>query len=302
MGTADDPSGMRIISWDPRIFHYRRFLSEEECDYLRKVATPRLAASGVSDSITGVHKLSKVRTSWGMFFNRAEDEVVKRVEERVAAWTMVPRDNAEGMQVLRYVNGQKYEPHHDYFSHPERDQNGGNRLATVLMYLTDVEEGGETVFPHVPKLPHQTLENGWSNCSLQGLSLKPKKGDATLFWSIRPDGTFDYKSLHGSCPVIKGEKFSATKWIHVAHFAMNGEKPKEVHRVIYAPPPPPVPTWCKDVRSECPVWAESGECQANPGYMIGTKERPGECLVSCSRCDLAPVPKAGRRSLRADKP
>jgi len=38
-----------------------------------------------------------------MFFNRAEDEVVKRVEERVAAWTMVPRDNAEGMQVLRYV-------------------------------------------------------------------------------------------------------------------------------------------------------------------------------------------------------
>jgi hypothetical protein len=35
------------------------------------------------------------------------------------------------------------------------------------MYLTDVEEGGETVFPHVPKLPHQTKENGWSNCSLQ---------------------------------------------------------------------------------------------------------------------------------------
>jgi len=30
MGTADDPSGMRIISWDPRIFHYRRFLSEGE--------------------------------------------------------------------------------------------------------------------------------------------------------------------------------------------------------------------------------------------------------------------------------
>lgn len=38
-----------------------------------------------------------------MFFNRAEDEVVKRVEERVAAWTMLPHGNAEGMQVLRYV-------------------------------------------------------------------------------------------------------------------------------------------------------------------------------------------------------
>jgi hypothetical protein len=54
------------------------------------------------------------------------------------------------------------------------------------MYLTDVEEGGETVFPHVPKLPHQTTANGWSNCSQKGLALRPRKGDATLFWSIRP--------------------------------------------------------------------------------------------------------------------
>lgn len=29
--------------------------------------------------------------------------------------------------------GQKYEPHHDYFSHPKRDENGGNRMATVLV-------------------------------------------------------------------------------------------------------------------------------------------------------------------------
>jgi hypothetical protein len=40
-------------------------------------------------------------------------------------------------------------------------------MATVLIYLTDVIEGGETVFPHVPKAEHQTLEKGWSNCSLQ---------------------------------------------------------------------------------------------------------------------------------------
>jgi hypothetical protein len=44
---------------------------------------------------------------------------------------------------------QKYDPHHDYFSFAARDDNGGNRMATVLMYLTNVEEGGETVFPKV---------------------------------------------------------------------------------------------------------------------------------------------------------
>jgi hypothetical protein len=35
------------------------------------------------------------------------------------------------------------------------------------MYLTDVQEGGETVFPHVPKLPDQMAENGWSDCALK---------------------------------------------------------------------------------------------------------------------------------------
>lgn len=82
--------------------HYRRFLSEDECDYIRNTATPRLQRSNVADSLTGQQKLSEVRTSSGMFFERGEDKVVKRVEERVAMVTMLPAGNAEGMQVLHY--------------------------------------------------------------------------------------------------------------------------------------------------------------------------------------------------------
>jgi hypothetical protein len=75
----------------------------EECDHIWRKAQPRLEKSGVSDVITGEQKTSKVRTSSGMFFERAEDEVVARVEERVATVTMLPAGNAEGMQVLHYV-------------------------------------------------------------------------------------------------------------------------------------------------------------------------------------------------------
>lgn len=51
------------------------------------------------------------------------------------------------MQVLRYEHGQKYEPHYDYFSDKVNIARGGHRIATVLMYLSDVGKGGETVFP-----------------------------------------------------------------------------------------------------------------------------------------------------------
>lgn len=56
-------------------------------------------------------------------------------------------ENGEEIQVLRYEEGQKYEPHYDYFVDKVNIARGGHRLATVLMYLTDVEKGGETVFP-----------------------------------------------------------------------------------------------------------------------------------------------------------
>ncbi|OEL31524.1 putative prolyl 4-hydroxylase 3 [Dichanthelium oligosanthes] len=58
--------------------------------------------------------------------------------------------------------------------------------------------GGETVFPNAPvnssSLP---FYNELSECAKKGLSVKPKMGDALLFWSMKPDGSLDPASLHG---------------------------------------------------------------------------------------------------------
>lgn len=56
-------------------------------------------------------------------------------------------ENGEDIQVLRYEHGQKYDPHYDYFTDKVNIARGGHRIATVLMYLTNVTKGGETVFP-----------------------------------------------------------------------------------------------------------------------------------------------------------
>ena len=77
-----------------------------------------------------------------MFLDRGQDEIVRSIEDRIAAFSMVPVDHGEGLQVLRYQHGEKYEAHFDYFHDKLNVQNGGQRIATVLLYLSDVEAGG----------------------------------------------------------------------------------------------------------------------------------------------------------------
>jgi 2OG-Fe(II) oxygenase superfamily len=97
------------------------------------------------------------------------------IEDRIARWTLLPVGNGEGLQVLRYEHDQKYDAHWDYFFHKEGTANGGNRMATVLMYLADTEEGGETVFPNIPA--PGGVNEGFSECAKYHLAAKPVKGD-----------------------------------------------------------------------------------------------------------------------------
>jgi len=218
---------------------------------------------------------------------KSRNTMASAIEARIAEWLMVPVFNGEGIQVLEYEHGQKYDSHFDYFFHKGGTDNGGNRLVTVLMYLSDVEEGGETVFPNVPVPPSQKAPV-YSPCAMKGLAVKPKKGDAVAFWSLKTDGRLDQGALHGGCPVIKGVKWSATKWLHVARFAVNGEVAQQVDHIIHVPPPPPLPPGCANLHDSCSVWAESGECEKNAEFMVGTRESPGSCIGACGRCDLGP--------------
>ena len=108
-----------------------------------------MTKSTVVDASTGKSVDSLVRTSSGTFLDRGQDRVVKAVEQRIAVSTMIPEENGEGFQILRYEHGQHYSEHLDWF-HDQfnaKPETGGNRVATLLMYLSDVLEGGETVFP-----------------------------------------------------------------------------------------------------------------------------------------------------------
>ncbi|KAG0461101.1 hypothetical protein HPP92_021398 [Vanilla planifolia] len=199
-----------IISWSPRIILLHNFLSLEECDYLKALARPRLQVSTVVDTKTGKGVKSEVRTSSGMFLSSQERKfpIVQAIEKRIAVFSQVPAENGELIQVLRYESNQYYKPHHDYFSDEFNLKRGGQRVATMLMYLNDNVEGGETHFP--------LAGDGECSCGgkmVKGVCVKPVKGDAVLFWSMGLNGESDPNSLHGGCQVLKGEKWSATKWM-----------------------------------------------------------------------------------------
>jgi prolyl 4-hydroxylase len=189
----------------PRVVLFGGLLSAQECDEMVRLARPKVTRSTVVNAATGAYDVHEARTSRGTYFERGENELVRRIEARIAELTSLPVEHGEPIQILHYLPGAEYKPHYDYFD-PKQSGNekvlamGGQRIATLVMYLNDVEAGGSTVFPEI------------------GLDVLPQKGNAVFFAYSSERGELDSRTLHGGSPVARGEKWIATKWIRVGPY------------------------------------------------------------------------------------
>lgn len=187
----------------PRLVVLGNLLAREECDQLIELARPRMARSMTVQTRTGGQETNPDRTSNGMFFNRGEHPLVAAIESRIARLVGWPASHGEGIQVLNYREGAEYKPHYDYFDPAEPGtptilKRGGQRVATLVMYLNDPAQGGGTTFPDI------------------GLEVAPQKGNAVFFSYDRPHPST--RTLHGGAPVLAGEKWVATKWLRQREF------------------------------------------------------------------------------------
>ncbi|KAF3330220.1 prolyl 4-hydroxylase 4 precursor [Carex littledalei] len=64
----------------------------------------------------------------------------------------------------------------------------------------------------------QPKDETFSECAKNGLAVKPVKGDALMFYNLKPDAVPDPLSLHASCPVMNGKKWVAKKWMRLGSF------------------------------------------------------------------------------------
>lgn len=174
---------------EPLVVVLGNVLSEEECDELIKLSKDKLHRS----KIGGTGEVNRLRTSSSMFLLEGENDLVARIEKRISFIMNIPVEHGEGLQVLNYQMGQEYKAHFDFFSNSKAVTN--QRISTLVMYLNDVEQGGETYFPKL------------------NFSVSPQKGMAVYFEYFYNDPTMNELTLHGGAPVIMGDKWAATQWM-----------------------------------------------------------------------------------------
>lgn len=293
---------VEILSWKPRAFLYHNFLTSEEADHIVKEAKPFVcfsrhnlvnwfrASSHIShvmfmmqmkrSTVIGSDGSSvedPVRTSYGTFLSRLHTPTISVIQQRVAEWTKINITHQEDLQVLRYGLGQKYGTHFDSLD------NGSPRVATVLLYLSDVDEGGETAFPMNSEWIDDSVKQRlgpFSSCAEGHVAARAKKGDALLFYSLRTDGGQDSAAMHTGCPVLKGTKWTGTIWVHTLPFRLETFGQMIHDNGI-------VPDDCVDAYpDDCKKWAEIGECTNNAKYMTGDAFNLGFCRFSCKACEV----------------
>ncbi|KAG5684901.1 hypothetical protein PVAND_014111 [Polypedilum vanderplanki] len=174
-------------------------ISDNEIEMIKNISSSKLGRGGVfveeKSTKTGFSNTRVSQISWHY---EHEHEIVARISRRVEDMTGLSTKTAEPLQVQNYGIAGHYSLHWDHMIWRNEPFNlgTGNRIATLLFYISTVEKGGGTIFPflkvYVPAI----------------------KGSAAFWYNLKDSGDDDYHTRHASCPVILGSKWVINKWFH----------------------------------------------------------------------------------------
>ncbi|XP_050664938.1 prolyl 4-hydroxylase subunit alpha-1-like isoform X16 [Leptidea sinapis] len=189
---------MEYLYRDPDIVFYYDVLSDNEINIIKKLATPKFYRAVVHDTKKVGVKPAHFRISKTGWLYDDESPSIARVSRRVSDFTNLDMKSSEPLQVANYGIGGHYTKHYDFDRPGELSfrKEIGNRIATVLFYMTDVAQGGATVFVDI------------------GVSVFPVKGAALVWMNLHRSGEGDLATLHAACPVLLGSKWACNKWLH----------------------------------------------------------------------------------------
>ncbi|GAB3032001.1 2OG-Fe(II) oxygenase [Bowmanella dokdonensis] len=190
------PNANNLCSDLVEMYAVEDFLNEEECCRLVELIKGKLQPSRLSSEESD----RSFRTSSTCYLGNMDDPLVARIDQQICAYLGIDAAYGEVIQGQHYQVGQEFKPHTDYFEAHELPVHGaqrGQRSYTFMIYLNDVQDGGETVFPRL------------------GERFSPRRGKAVIWNSLKKDGSGNYHTLHHAKPVLSGEKVIITKWFRV---------------------------------------------------------------------------------------
>jgi prolyl 4-hydroxylase len=194
------PRNGRVVMDRPRIVVVERFMSPAECNWVIARGRPSLQRARVYHS-SATPQVAETRTNRETSFTIFQADVaLALMRERMSCTTRAPPSCFEVAKLLHYEPGQQFALHADFIqpSTPElvrEVQLRGQRAATLLVYLNDDYEGGETDFPRI------------------NFRFKGRLGDALIFSNIDPAGEPDYDTVHAGLPPTTGQKWLFSQWI-----------------------------------------------------------------------------------------
>ncbi|KAI1721472.1 2OG-Fe(II) oxygenase superfamily domain-containing protein [Ditylenchus destructor] len=194
------PFKVEILRFNPLAVLFIGVMSEEETEMIQELAKPKLARATVQNSVTGQLETASYRISKSAWLKGTDAEVVDRINKRMDMMTNLEMETAEELQIANYGIGGHYDPHYDFARKEETkafsDLGTGNRIATVLFYMTQPEAGGGTVFTELKS------------------AIQPSKNNALFWYNLYRNGEGDLRTRHAACPVLLGVKWISNKWIH----------------------------------------------------------------------------------------
>lgn len=191
----------RMLSLAPRIGTVEGLIAPRVCDWIVERARPHMQRAQVYDPQDAQGRTSLARTNSEMRFAFEQlDLVVMFTAEKIAALTGFSLSNMEPSSVLHYLPGQEFRLHYDYLdpaipAYAAAAAQTGQRVATLLIYLSEDFDGGATDFPEAR------------------LRFKGRKGDAVFFHNVTPEGRPDTRTLHAGLAPTRGEKWLFSQWI-----------------------------------------------------------------------------------------
>ena len=185
----------------PLVRHYADFVAAAACAWLIERAQHRLRRALIYSGTAGGDIKHEMRTNSAAVCHLGHMDLVNVVVQyRVAAACGVPVDNLEGPTVLHYAVGEQITDHTDFLNprmanYAEELATRGERCFTLLTYLNDDYEGGETDFP------------------VLGVRHKARRGDGLLFANALASGERDPRSRHAGWPPTRGEKWVLSQFV-----------------------------------------------------------------------------------------